>query len=715
MEINVYQQCPCHAEKKIKFCCGKEIVTSLNEVLEKHDAGQSASALDTLDRLIGRVGEKDCLATIRFRILSALGQDSEATATNERFLARNPNHALGLQQRSWALLNSGNLDGAIESLQDAIDNVQGNVIPVFFAKAFCLVGVALLQTGHSIAARAYAQFALRINPELAQAKRIVYETFSGENSDVLLKRPFVLPETPVGDDPWIKKYENVRRAEKRGQFRKARQILKKVEELAGTHSVVLQATAVLSTYFPEPMVVYRAWRALAESDGLQPAERVEAEAMAQLFLEGCDEIVDIVCVTYEIDDIESISSEALSHPRFVNLEVMEQEDQDEHGPPPRFQFMQLNLDKQADGSPLSLDTTPSAVADILIFGRQTDRPARLEWHGKRDADFDRWQVDLTTALPSMPSAPQSVEVESQIPIETSRQSSSWHVPKGTSRVDYMELLRTAAIRRMTKDWIVTPTNHLDQQSPRQAAKNPAFHLRIAAMILIYQLDEEPQSWTDEVADALYAELQLPRVPNIDLNRRQPETLTSTLLRFVDLGELRAFDLQRFFVLGVSTGHLNVVSRIAKKLIAMDFDESIVSKDYLLTSLAGLTSNDDECFEYLAQARKHAAAKGDPLGGILITEFEQRLLRRRFLGLRKIFHELQSRHLDEPGVQERFSEVLMKFGLLTREGGVVLPKEVPEKPAPESGKLWTPGEPAAVGLNSESGAQSSGSKLWIPGS
>ena len=713
MEINVYQQCPCHAEKKIKFCCGKEIVGSLNEVLEKHEAGQSASALDTLDRLIGRVGEKDCLSTIRFRILTALGENQEAAATNERFLERNPKHALGLQQRAMVMLANGNLDGAIDAIQDSIDNLPGNVIPISFAKAFGLIGYALLQIGHTTAAREYANLALRINPEFAQAKRIVYETFTGEGSEVLLKRSFVLPEPPAGDDPWLKKYENVKRAVNRGQFRKARQIFQKVEELAKSHPVVLQAAANLSTFFPDPKFAHRAWRTLAESDGLQPAERVEAEAIAQMFQAGSEAVVDIVRVTYLIDDIDAVSSAALSHPRFVSSEIEESDDPDEQGPPPRFQFIQLNRDQLPDGSPLTLDTTPSAIGDVLIFGRQTDRPGRVEWHGKRDVDFDKWQSELTGSLGVMPATPENIEVASQIPLEASRQAAAWHFPRSTARADYMEFLREAAIQFMTQEWIETPSNHLDQQSPRQAAKNPAFHSRIAAMILTYQLDQEPRTWTAEVAGMLNGELQLPSIPNIDLKRRPRETLTSTLLRFVDLDELSLEDLQRCFVSALSTGHLNVVSRIAKKLIGTEFEETILAKDFLLSSLAGLTADDDECFEYLAQARKHAAIKGNPMGGILISEFEQRLMRRRFTGLRKIFHELQTRHMDEQGVRERFTEVLMKFGLLTREGGVVLPTETPEEPAASAGKLWTPSEPAAAGMGAESGEQS-GSKLWIPG-
>ena len=80
MDIDIYQQCPCHSEKKIKFCCGKEIVADLNQVLAKNAAGQSQAALDLLERTIKRTGPKDCLLTIQTHILISHGEIEKAKA-----------------------------------------------------------------------------------------------------------------------------------------------------------------------------------------------------------------------------------------------------------------------------------------------------------------------------------------------------------------------------------------------------------------------------------------------------------------------------------------------------------------------------------------------------------------------------------------------------------------------------------------------------------
>ena len=92
MEINIYQQCPCHNEKKIKFCCGKSVVTDLNNVLAKHAAGQTSTALDLLERAIQKSGPQDCLTTLQSKLLMESGDLEKAKEVNEQFVERTPEH-----------------------------------------------------------------------------------------------------------------------------------------------------------------------------------------------------------------------------------------------------------------------------------------------------------------------------------------------------------------------------------------------------------------------------------------------------------------------------------------------------------------------------------------------------------------------------------------------------------------------------------------------
>ena len=125
MDIDIYQQCPIHTDKKMKFCCGKGIVQELDKILAKNKSKQTKSALEELDRLIEKVGPRELLLAIKTHILIAQGDLPMAQAANEQFLAVIPGHTMGKQHQALISLGQGDIAGAIKSLQDAMDAIEG--------------------------------------------------------------------------------------------------------------------------------------------------------------------------------------------------------------------------------------------------------------------------------------------------------------------------------------------------------------------------------------------------------------------------------------------------------------------------------------------------------------------------------------------------------------------------------------------------------------
>ena len=64
--LDLYQPCPCHLERKLKFCCGKDVVVQLGKVIEMLEGGQRSKAMQVLDKAIESHGHRDCLVSIRF-------------------------------------------------------------------------------------------------------------------------------------------------------------------------------------------------------------------------------------------------------------------------------------------------------------------------------------------------------------------------------------------------------------------------------------------------------------------------------------------------------------------------------------------------------------------------------------------------------------------------------------------------------------------------
>ena len=97
MDIDAYHLCPCQSGNKIKFCCGKDVINELNDILKKNGAGQVQAALDQLQRTAEKSGPRDCLQVIKTHILISANDIEAAKVTNAEFREQSPGHSMGLQ------------------------------------------------------------------------------------------------------------------------------------------------------------------------------------------------------------------------------------------------------------------------------------------------------------------------------------------------------------------------------------------------------------------------------------------------------------------------------------------------------------------------------------------------------------------------------------------------------------------------------------------
>ena len=221
MDIDAYHLCPCQSGNKIKFCCGKDVINELNEILKKNGSGQVRAALDQLDRTASKRGERDCLSVIKTHILISANDIASAKETNAQFRENSPGHPMGLQHLAVIDLFEGRLDDAVNSLQDAMDANKSAEIPLAVSNVFKVVAGALVEEGYVFAGLAHLQFASRLRGEQDREISEMYIELLQEWSFFsFLFQSEVLEEAPAGVE-WEKLYANAERAIARGQFRRA--------------------------------------------------------------------------------------------------------------------------------------------------------------------------------------------------------------------------------------------------------------------------------------------------------------------------------------------------------------------------------------------------------------------------------------------------------------------------------------------------------------
>ena len=119
----------------------------------------------------------------------------------------------------------------------------------------------------------------------------------------------------------------------------------------------------------------------AQADGLEDAVEAEAEAMF-LADDPLGDRLEIFKLVWTVKDVERAQEAFLSAPRLRPIPFNPAEFGDAENPPPKAAYLLLDRPMPESAEGLSVENTPRLLGQVLLFGRQTDREARLELHGR---------------------------------------------------------------------------------------------------------------------------------------------------------------------------------------------------------------------------------------------------------------------------------------------------------------------------------------------
>lgn len=714
MDIDIYQQCPCHAEKKIKFCCGKGVIGDLNEVLAKNKSGQSTAALEQIDRAIKKSGPKDCLLTIQTHILITNGEIEKARESNELFLKTNPKHSTGLHHRALIFLAEGKTDDAVESLQDAMDAITGNEIPISLANAFRMVGVALFSEGKTMAGRAHLKYAMVLKNESdPEIGRMLQESLAAPSTPLVLKQEFPLAPVPEGAD-WEKRYVNTFRALDRGQFRKGLKFLNKIDSEFPDLPIIVRGIAIVNSYLGRIDDQVEAWRRYSRLEGVSVLEGTEAEAIAQLFdTKALAATVAIVRNTYEIDGVELVSELALSNSRLANSEPMPADPFDE-GPAPRMNFLILDREAVTDSGELTLENVPSVIGELLVFGKQTDRGARLEVITAQDLRLEK----VTKFITELFGESISGDVAEQTIGESTAMSEllewRWHLPEGVTRKQHSEMVEAHREHLMVDEWPKLEFKILGDRSAEEAKGDPEVELPLRALVLMLENASQGQGFTDGLGRKMREKLGLS-----EYDRITPEgdllTGSPILQQYLDFGGLSEAQLMSVQHSAMGVGNVRVLKQLVTEVLSRPDMESM-PRDVSYSMMAHFAEDDTEALEFLEKAKEEARNSGRSVGIYFVQEFEFKLMRGMTDQITELLQTIQMNHLNEPEVEYQLVRVLDRFGIGPDRGPIRGAPEPAAEAAP--GGIWTPdqgggAEPAPVAESDNAGGDENSSGLWIP--
>ena len=657
VDIDAYHLCPCQSGNKIKFCCGKDVINELNEILKKNGSGQVRAALDQLDRTVAKRGEKDCLLVIKTHILISANDIPAAKEINAQFRKNSPGHPMGLQHLAVIDLFEGRLDDAVNSLQDAMDANKSADIPLAVSNVFKVVAGALVEEGHVFAGLAHLQFASRLRGDQDQE---ISEMFIGLLQEwsffSFLFQSEVLEEAPPGVE-WEKLFANAERAIARGQFRRALQYLTKVVNDFPAHPTVLRSVAVVKTMLAHDDAG-DAWRAYADWPELNSAFAAEALAFAYVHDDSWAAIDPIMLLRYELEDVEKVSESLIASKIFEPVETPPR--MPDGSPPPKHGFAVLDKPIAKNSDSLSVDDVALRIGNAEIYGKQTDRPARMEmWVATSRIDnakallkeIDAGLTDPTEEVAHENSVAQDVLLMTQALLPQELEP---------AQADQLQLQHRRL--RFLNEMLDLPIDKNHELSIREAAKKPELRNLVYARLLILVSNSKSRFAPSGVFEEMLEKLDLPPLGPV-----KPDdfaALTSPLRsRAVDLSTASLEQVETLEGAGFACNDAFMVAKgVHEYLSREDRDKSLDATK--LRALSKCVNSLDETLDLIQRAKKAAEDTGDrrEAGLALCNEFEVQLEMRNVDRARSLIQEITA-HSDDEEVKFEFTRILSARGLL----------------------------------------------------
>ena len=702
MAIDPYGPCPCGSGKKVKFCCS-DIVDHIETIQKMLEGEQRMACLDYVVNLEKTVPDRPFLLLVRSMLEIDLDKLDAAEQTIRRFREAHPDDAVAHAQTAVWHAAKGEAANAVGPLQEAI-RLCGENMPARVYEAVGMVAARLFAEGFVISAKTHLMFQIIVtNGQDQQAATMLSQITSSADLPLLLRDQWHLAETPEVEADWKEDFAKAHLAAMQGRWSEALDQFEALAEKAAERPELWRNLGILRVWLADHRGAIEALRKYTSLE-IPLDDAVEAEALVQLIDEETEaDQIDVLTLTYPVSDDEalweSLTANPLTEVMPIDLQSMADEDQ----PPPRAAFWLLDAMVPETGVDISRADVPKIRGEMFLFGKQTDREARLEFSLKRTDDFEPAKAALAEVCGELLGSPGDEKVALQISASREAMSWNWRLPDDTPAEHRRELQTQEHRDAVLKRWPALKTNLFGGKSPTEVSTDPSQRNRLLAAILLLELSDEQ---SDEVIDynELREQLGLPKVEAIDGAGLDAAKLSSVRLVRVVVEKLLDDPLIHAFRRAVSLRINNALRRLAGEVVRREHLRMKIDLAEAHGILAQLARKPTEALDHLGRARAESASAGKSCAQWDMLELSIQIGLGSSPEANRLIQHIRAQHFQEPGIAQAMMNLLMRSGLINPDGSPRMaapsatPAAVGEAPAAsESQKIWTPdGDSQAAG-------------------
>jgi hypothetical protein len=556
-----------------------------------------------INQLEAKKGDRACLLACKLSLQQGLKDEEGAGGTLRKFVTRHPDNAIALAELAIDQVRRGELSAGLHNLQRAVGTA-GSELPHQVFTAMGRMAEQFLHAGHMLPARGLLLLQASINrADTTHAREMLARLTASPAVPLLFKDSIPFDAAPA-DVEWAGDFNSALALALRAQWQRAADLWSAVTSSAGDSPIVWKNLAVVRGYTGDYSGAAYAYRRYAD---LAPNQQdaIEAEATAQLLTKNSAEgLADDLVITYGVRDFDALLARFEADPRCEQTEIDPQDFEGEA--PPQVIYALLDRQPLSDASNLSREAIPQVLAEALFFAADGDPGApepRLELEVFRPQFAAADSLLREVAGDSLGDKENEEIVDRMSAVELAL-SWRWRLPDETPEAVRRRLLFEQRRHMVLDVWPQIAMPLFQGSTPEQATKNPAMKTKLAAAVLLLELEDTDPA-ADEICDDLRRRLDLPVPAAIDPSGVDLNTLRLARFARLEIAKLSEIQLAQALSRAAAAQYETAMRRLSQEVVRREStsaDLQLAAYQYL----ARFEEETEKAEEYMAQARKLAA-------------------------------------------------------------------------------------------------------------
>ncbi|MDR2641208.1 MAG: hypothetical protein LBC74_00275 [Planctomycetaceae bacterium] len=709
------------------------IDTEIEEIKKLFQARQINSALTRIEEAQRKFPGNLEIIALKLRIFRATGNTQLALDIAKSLVKDSPNDPIAIGEYMLSNVVNGANKEAIDTLIKYCESSNDELSPYIVNSALELAYYLLLQ-GAVGTATGIAQCLRQIESISDRADNIIYSASSASEVPLLIREFSFDPNYP--DNFTAKKeFEHATTLISQMRWNEALKSLKSITKYATEWANLLRNIAVLHYWLLEPEAACDTLKAYAACPNIQVEDAADIEALRLTINPGLlGDPTYILFAEYKISDANTALEKLLSSPYIYSLPFDQRVFVQQSQVPPKGIFKILNRPLLLPEIEITVDNIPSHVAICMLFGKETDKDARIEIIDLPKSEQKTVEILLKQILgdllvtnlsktETIKSHPRSYELAILRLLFTPNRPLS---PEQQEKLIEQYLTTT-----FTSQWLKTTFESLGNNTPINAAKEPAYKIRLLGLLSLLEhdvLDVFDKIGTN-VVNKLRAILEYPLIDTIQIQGTTDEEQLQFLsgipawrwyrLDFKNLSDLAlAEGFQLMHVINESRCLPKLAQEVLNRpLTSVDLKVRMLAYDSLI-KIKRQNNELEEALKLIDKAKNESVLANTIDAAWYMHEIPIRLLLNQPKYVEDAINYVVNRYGNNEKIMREFYSLLMQLGIIRpgnkdtfEESDLAGEGKLPPNASQQnSTKLWTPDN---ISSDNSQPQEQTKSKLWTP--